>query len=54
MPDGVRDNFIRDGFMFPVKFLSPEESVFYCTKYKEYVKRYGSVGIICQQGKKLS
>jgi len=44
MPDGVRDNFIRDGFMFPVKFLSTEESVFYCTKYKEYVKRYGSVG----------
>lgn len=44
MHDDVRDRFIKDGFLFPVKFLTPDESKFYGEKYKEYVKLYGSLG----------
>ncbi len=45
MHDDVRDRFLKDGFLFPVKFLTPDESKFYGEKYKEYVKLYGSLGI---------
>ena len=44
MHDDVRDRFIKDGFLFPLKFLTPDESKFYGEKYKQYVKLYGSVG----------
>ena len=48
MHDDVRDRFLKDGFLFPVKFLTADESKFYGEKYREYVKLYGSVGIhIC-------
>ncbi len=45
MHDDVRDRFLKDGFLFPVKFLTQDESKCYGEKYKQYVKLYGSVGI---------
>ena len=34
----------RDGFLFPLEILTPEEAGYYRKKYDEYVSRYGGPG----------
>jgi ectoine hydroxylase-related dioxygenase (phytanoyl-CoA dioxygenase family) len=44
MHDDVQEKFLKDGFLFPVNFLTAKETLFYGRKYNEYVKKYGTEG----------
>jgi len=42
MHEDIVSSFTKHGFVFPVQIFSPDETVFFRTKYDEYVKRFGA------------
>lgn len=44
MASDVREEFMKNGVLFPVDVLNENETEFYQQKYSEYLKQYGSKG----------
>jgi hypothetical protein len=44
MPTDLKSRFTTDGFVCPLRVLTPEETVYYRGKYDDYVRRYGTTG----------
>ena len=44
MHSDVRESFARNGYIFPVQFLSDEEKQYYAERYREYSRIYGTKG----------
>ncbi len=44
MPTDLKSRFATDGFVCPLRVLTPEETVYYRGKYDDYVRRYGTTG----------
>jgi len=42
MHSDVRESFARNGYIFPVQFLSDEEKQYYAERYREYARIYGT------------
>jgi hypothetical protein len=44
MPTDLKSRFTTDGFVCPLRVLTPDETVYYRGKYDDYVRRYGTTG----------
>jgi non-heme Fe2+,alpha-ketoglutarate-dependent halogenase len=44
MTTDLKSRFTTDGFVCPLRVLTPDEAMYYRGKYDDYVRRYGTTG----------